>query len=455
MEKLKKNCSLKDHEESDAICYCQECKIYMCSKCEKVHIGLCPNHHTYKLDKDIKDIFTGFCKEERHNDELEYFCKNHNQLCCSGCIAKISRKGKGQHKDCDVCTIEDIKDKKKNNLKENIKLLESLSNTLEQSINQMKIIFEKINENKEDLKIKIQKIFTNIRNAINEREDKLLFEVNEYFNNLYLNENIIKEGEKLPDKIKLSLEKGKRIDDEWNDENKLKLFINDCINIENNIKEINKINEKIKKCNLTKSNIRFTSEDNIINNLLKKIKMFGNVYFTSIFEFYQCPKNINEGREYIVKGEKNNIITKIGYIKYIKNMNKNWIGIKCKNILQNYGEYRWKVKFETKSFEIMVGIAPFDFDISTSTFNNCGWYFYCYNCSLCSGPPHNYDEKETNLKRIEDEIIIVVNMNKKTLKFIIDNENQDVGYTNIPLDKPLTPVVFLYNKNDSVIITEC
>ena len=33
--------------------------------------------------------------------------------------------------------------------------------------------------------------------------------------------------------VKLSLEKGKLIDKEWNDKNKLNSIINDCINIEN------------------------------------------------------------------------------------------------------------------------------------------------------------------------------------------------------------------------------
>ena len=37
----------------------------------------------------------------------------------------------------------------------------------------------------------------------------------------------------------MSLEKGKNIENEWNDENKLNSLINDCITIENNIKEIN------------------------------------------------------------------------------------------------------------------------------------------------------------------------------------------------------------------------
>ena len=43
---------------------------------------------------------------------------------------------------------------KKKKLKENIQYLEELFNTLQESINNLKIFFEKINEDKEELKKK-------------------------------------------------------------------------------------------------------------------------------------------------------------------------------------------------------------------------------------------------------------------------------------------------------------
>ena len=51
----------------------------------------------------------------------------------------------------------------------------------------------------------------------------------------------------MPEKIKKSLEKRKILENEWND-NKLISIINDCINIENDISQINEINENINKC---------------------------------------------------------------------------------------------------------------------------------------------------------------------------------------------------------------
>ena len=123
MEKKKNKCSSKEHEEIDAIFYCQQCMIYMCRKCENIHSKLCQNHLPYNLDKDINDIFTGICKNPNHSVKLNYFCKTHNQLCCAECITKIKDKNNGQHKDCDVYIIKDIKNEKKNKLNDNIKFL--------------------------------------------------------------------------------------------------------------------------------------------------------------------------------------------------------------------------------------------------------------------------------------------------------------------------------------------
>ena len=134
MEKQKK-CTSKDHLEIDAIIYCEICKIYMCNKCEKMHSILFPQHNPLNLKGDIKDIFNGFCREENHQYKLEFFCKNHNQLCCVACLCKIKIDGKGQHTDCNACVVTDIENEKKNKLKENIKCLEDLSNSLDQTIN--------------------------------------------------------------------------------------------------------------------------------------------------------------------------------------------------------------------------------------------------------------------------------------------------------------------------------
>ena len=86
----------------------------------------------------IIGIFIEISKEENHINKLEFFCKKHNILCCLACICKIKEEGYGQHFDCDVCHIKNIKNEKRNKLKENINNLEILYNQIEHSIKKIK-----------------------------------------------------------------------------------------------------------------------------------------------------------------------------------------------------------------------------------------------------------------------------------------------------------------------------
>ena len=144
---------------------------------------------------------------------------------------------------------------------------------MEDLINELKIIFDKISKNKEELKINIQKIFTNIRNVLNNKEDELLLNIDKQFDKIFFDEKLIKESKTIPNKIKIYIEKGKIIDKEWNDKDKLSSVINDCINIEKQVNEINIINDNLEKCN-SKINIKakLKSEEEEINTILESIK---------------------------------------------------------------------------------------------------------------------------------------------------------------------------------------
>ena len=278
MENNKRACSCEEHKNFDAIYYCQDCKIYLCNKCDNYHKNLFKNHNKYHIDKDTKDIFIDICMEISHPNKLEFYCKDHNVLCCVACIAKIEGKGYGQHRNCDICFIENIKEEKKNKLEENLKYLEDISISFKNSINEIKEIFEKINTNKEELKLKIQNIFTKTRNILNEREDQLLSEVDKKYKEIFSNIDMQKEIEKLPDKIQLNIEKGKSIKKEWNESNKLSSIITDCIKIEKNIKDIKSINENIQKDKLNNStNIVFIPEDDKLENFMQTIRTFGKI----------------------------------------------------------------------------------------------------------------------------------------------------------------------------------
>ncbi len=130
MENQRK-CSLNEHKEINAINYCTKCNIYMCNKCLKFHSEIFKNHSLINLEKENGDIFIDICKEENHQNKLEFFCKTHNTLCCLACISKIKKDKYCQHSNCEVYNIEEIKEEKKSNLKTNIDYLGNLSNDLD------------------------------------------------------------------------------------------------------------------------------------------------------------------------------------------------------------------------------------------------------------------------------------------------------------------------------------
>ena len=95
---------------------------------------------------------------------------------------------------------------------------------------------------------------------------------------------------------------------EW-ESNKLNILINDCINIEKNINEINKINEGIKKMNSNQSIlINFCpKKDEEINIFIDKIQNFGFL-------------DAGEGSDII---NKSSIIKSVGNIKFLIERLKN------------------------------------------------------------------------------------------------------------------------------------
>ena len=148
----------------------------------------------------------------------------------------------------------------------------------------------------------IQKIFTKIRNELNSREDGILSEVDNIYNKLYFNESIIKKGEKLTNQIKINLNEGKIIDNEWNDNNKLISKIYGCIKIENNIEDINEINNNIKKANSFDIEAKFISKEEI-NKFIEIIKSFGKIIYNNeeLFENILKRSKIIENEEQIKK----------------------------------------------------------------------------------------------------------------------------------------------------------
>ena len=442
-------CSSKKHEEINAIVFCLECNIYMCNKCSNHHSEILDNHHKYNLNENIQEIFTGICKEPSHNDKLIYYCKNHNQLCCPACLCKIKDKDNGQHTDCNVCLIDEIKEEKRQKLNDNIKYLEDFSDKIENSINELKNIFKKISEYKEDLKMKISKAFTKIRNSVNEREDKLLNDIDNKFDDLFFKEDFINQNEKLPNKIKLSLEKGKKINNNWNNVDNLNSLINDCIKIENNIKNLNDIKKNLENFKNKKIDAIFKfnlDSDNKINELLDKINEFGEI--TEDLE--KLKFKFKPGINYALTNN-NLTATKINgndwdcTIIGDKEIPKNKIS-KWKIKLNNF-------KIASNTWNILIGIGPNNPNNEKNFQNKC-WSFICGTSNLRNSEGEsNYKNNNGKLKK-GDIVEVTVNRILGNLSFAINGIDYGVAFNKIPKEEILYPIVLIYDNKQTVEIID-
>ena len=83
---------------------------------------------------------------------------------------------------------------------------------------------------------------------------------------------------------------------------------------------------------------------------------------------------------------------------------------------------------------------------------NFGWYLSINNSSLFSDAPQNFRNSNINFKINQDEIIININMKDRTFNLLTDGENKLQLYNNIPLNKPISPFILLYDEEDSIEI---
>ena len=102
----------------------------------------------------------------------------------------------------------------------------------------------------------------------------LLAKVEEIYKNSFFDEKIVKESDKLPLKVKQSLESINDINEIREKENELNSEINYYIEFENNLDKIDEINKIINKCNSNKTKLSFEYNINELENIIKK---FGDV----------------------------------------------------------------------------------------------------------------------------------------------------------------------------------
>jgi small GTP-binding protein len=211
------------------------------------------------------------CENNTECSYINYFCKTHEKLCCKKCM---NNNKSIDNKICDIYCIDKLKEK----LKNNIDVLENISNKLNQSIKEAKSLFEEIDKSKEEVKSKIQSIFAKIRNTFNYEEKLLLKEVDD----LFKEKEIINKSEVSLNELKKLIEESKSLDNELKKKDDILISsIKKYFNIEN-IKDItnemDSIELELKNLLKNSHTVKLNLNEDIIKGFYEK----GNIVLKNI-----------------------------------------------------------------------------------------------------------------------------------------------------------------------------
>ena len=173
------------------------------------------------------------------------------------------------------------------------------------------------------------------------------------------------------------------------------------------------------------------------------------------FSWKECPDDVEWARKYSVNEMNPRIATKL-------NNDYGFCTVTGGTPLPLNNVTSWNIKIlrskNNDGSSIYIGVAPSDINQNEGyNYNSCGWYFYCYDSTLFSGPPHNYKEKKYGPRKGEGKyaqtggsVGVVMDTIKGELSFAVNGVNHGVAFYVIPLDKPLVPCAIFWYKGDSV-----
>ena len=158
-----------------SVSWCMECEEELCSECAVHHkaMKVAKNHHV--IDLKLKTLYSALLNKpslvcEQHNDyQIEYFCVDHDELCCRDCLAKA-------HKSCvNTMSLDSAsKGAKQPQLFSDCQeQLSSISQTYRSILKYREENMEGITDDKQRIKENLKKIKEKLIQRINQMENEL------------------------------------------------------------------------------------------------------------------------------------------------------------------------------------------------------------------------------------------------------------------------------------------
>lgn len=176
----------------------------------------------------------------------------------------------------------------------------------------------------------------------------------------------------------------------------------------------------------------------------------------------ECPSTVIYPKRYTVSGEDRRIATMVRATRTTSDMST----VLGDTPIPKEAICEWSIQvLATRRGAgccILVGVAPVTTDQNTErNFEKSGWYFYCFDSNISSGPPHRLcrrpygTRKQVGTYVKEGDVVGIVFDTRSgvygTLSFVLNGINRGVAVEGIPLDVPLVPAAILLLSNDSIL----
>ena len=161
---------------SFALKYCSDCQEFLCSKCAVYHskFKAFVSHHVVDVNVTDDQSFVVSKECPTHKDmTLDFFCSDHDSICCKSCIASI-------HRACENIKPLDVAAKgvvHSSIYEEFASDMDSLNNTATEVTDEWEKSKVAWGTSKDDVKRAVEKFKAKIFKRINEVEEKLMHEI--------------------------------------------------------------------------------------------------------------------------------------------------------------------------------------------------------------------------------------------------------------------------------------
>ena len=304
-----KPCSNPAHSTASAVLYCVACSKFFCRECAGHHSVVFPEHasSTHTDLQTLHSLFTGKC--HAHPDGmLDYLCTQHNVLCCSKC--KLTKDDVHAH-----CNVIPIDARMCDELPGVVAALSELVRRVKGP--KLEALEEKqaaLDAHVEATKMAVTTAFKKIRNALNEREKRLMEELEEARDKLDRSELIqeVELSKEAEDTLLEAKQKKVMLGDDSSNYVTVTTAIRDTVNCVCKAKEAiehlktaeQKVDASIRKEDV----VEFEWDKSVAG----KVSNFGCITKTHEYShgWKECPDNVITGRKYFVSGENSKVATK-------------------------------------------------------------------------------------------------------------------------------------------------